>query len=93
MYEIKNIKYTDNPKDKKTIIWENLQLFVLGLTILGQITVGAIFILGQGIWLVANLITLIRDFILQRPIADKVKNATLTAITCGLCVLWCLGIF
>lgn len=69
-------------------VWENLQLVVLGLTIFGQITVGPWFLLGQSVWLVANVISLVRDFILARPYADKIKNATMTAITVGIIVAY-----
>lgn len=65
-------------------IWEQLQLVVLALTIVGQCVVGAWFLLGQGIWLVSNAIALIRDFKLGRPHADKIKNASMTAITVGI---------
>ena len=88
--EIKNVKYTTK-KDTTTFIWENLQLFCLGLTIFGQIVVGAWFLLGQGAWFVANLIAVIRDFVLHRPPADKIKNIVLTAITAGLIVLNVFG--
>lgn len=71
-------------KNKAEKIWENIQLLVLGLTIVGQMTVGIIFLLGQGLWLVSNTIALIRDFALHRPPADKIKNAVLTSITFGI---------
>ena len=66
--------------------WENLQLLFLGMTIFGQVTIGLSFLLGQGVWLIANIGALIRDFALHRPAADKVKNAALTAITAGLII-------
>ena len=86
MKEIRNVKFSEaNVKmAQKTKTWENIQFFVLVLTIVGQVTVGASFIIGQGVWLIANTIALVRDFALKRPIADKTKNATLWAITCGL---------
>lgn len=66
---------------------ENLQLLGLGLTIIGQVLVRFDFILlTQIIWLVANLIALGRDFYLERPAADKIKNACLTALTAGLII-------
>ena len=74
-------------KDTKTLVWENLQLLVLGMTIFGQVTIGVSFLLGQGVWLIANIITLVRDFMLHRPPADKIKNGSLTAITAGLIFL------
>ena len=73
-------------KSKSQKVWENLQLLCLALTIFGQITVGAVFLLGQGVWLASNLLALVRDFALHRPIADKVKNAALSAITLSLIV-------
>lgn len=85
MKEIKNVRfYANEISNTKMKAWENIQFFVLILTIVGQVTVGASFIIGQGIWLIANTIALVRDFALKRPIADKTKNATLWAITCGL---------
>lgn len=66
---------------------ENLQLLGLGLTIIGQVLVRFDFILlTQVIWLIANLIALGRDFYLERPAADKIKNACLTALTAGLVI-------
>jgi len=97
MYEITNIKeFTDaqplEPR-KHIALVENLQLLGLALTIIGQIIIGGTYIGGQGVWLVANLIAVFRDFYLHRPLADKIKNGTLTAITLGLCVCWFIGIF
>lgn len=88
--EIKNVKYTTK-KSTTQLFWENLQLLVLALTILGQMTVGAWFLVGQGVWLVANLIATTRDFILHRPFADKVKNIVLTTITLSLILLNVFG--
>lgn len=84
--EIKNIKLNSiNEKGNSKIrFWEQLQLLTLALTIVGQCVIGGFFFLGQGIWLIANIISLIRDFKLNRPYADKVKNATMTAITIGI---------
>ena len=64
---------------------ENLQLLGLGLTIIGQVLVRFdLALVAQLIWLAANLIALGRDFYLERPAADKIKNACLTALTAGL---------
>lgn len=92
MTEIKNVR--EMPKDEKpmaVLFWENIQLFCLALTIFGQIVIGAWFMLGQGVWLVANIIAVTRDFMLHRPAADKIKNATLTAITAGIITAYLLG--
>lgn len=80
-------------KQKVTFAWENLQLLVLAGTIFGQCTVGASFLLGQGVWAACNTIALIRDFVLRRPAADKIKNAALLGITVGLIVAYLLGFY
>lgn len=84
-------KEIQEKKSKFIIFWENIQLLGLGLTIAGQITVGAWFIVGQGLWLVANIIAVVRDFILHRPMADIVKDSALTAITMALIALNLFG--
>lgn len=63
---------------------ENLQYVVLVLLILGQCTVGSVFLVGQGFYLLANAISIYRCFALQRPVADKVKDCACLAITLGL---------
>ena len=65
-------------------IWENLQYVNLALTIIGQIVIGPLWLLGQGLWATANLIAVVRDFVLARPVADKVKDIAMLALTLGL---------
>lgn len=66
---------------------ENLQLLGLALTIAGQVLVRFdLALVAQSLWLAANLIAVGRDFYLHRPMADKVKNVSLTALTAGLVV-------
>ena len=72
---------------KHVVLVENLQLLGLGLTIIGQVLVRFdLALVAQLIWLAANLIALGRDFYLERPAADKIKNACLTALTAGLVI-------
>lgn len=59
----------------------------MALTIIGQITVGNLFYLGQGAFLLANITYTARDFYLKRPSADKIKNISFTAITIGVIIL------
>lgn len=66
------------------LFWENLQLLVLAGTVAGQIITAQSFIIAQVIWLVCNLIAVVRDFVLKRPFADKIKDAVLTGITAAL---------
>ena len=67
-------------------MWENLQYAGLALTIAGQVVIGPMWLLGQVLWLIANIIAVVRDFCLSRPNADKVKDIGLTALTIGLIV-------
>jgi len=94
-YKIKEgDKMTIQEKEKKPtkiLVWENLQLLALAGTIVGQVVVGASFLIAQSIWLAANILSLVRDFALHRPVADKVKNACLTALTVGLIGTYMLG--
>ena len=57
------------------------------MTVLGQCVVGNIFYVGQGLFLIANVIYLVRDFKLGRPKADKIKNTLFTAITVGIILM------
>lgn len=81
----RGFEMTNNKKHIKFV--ENLQLLGLALTILGQVLVRFdLALVAQLIWLAANIIALGRDFYLERPWADKVKNAALTALTAGLVI-------
>ena len=68
--------------------WNRALYFVLALTILGQMTIGLSYLVGQGMWLVANLITVWRDFALDRPRADKVKDVCMLCLTIGLIAIY-----
>ena len=72
---------------KKMRFWDNMGYMILVLLLLGQITVGWAFFLGQGAYLVGNIINVTRDFKLDRPKADKIKNICFTAITIGLIII------
>lgn len=68
--------------------WNRALYFVLALTILGQMTIGLSYLVGQGTWLVANLITVWRDCALDRPRADKVKDVCMLCLTIGLIAIY-----
>lgn len=92
MNQIDNMR--DMPTDSRKVkVWENLQLVNLAGTILGQILVGGLYFIAQSIWLACNVLALVRDFVLHRPIADKVKNASLCALTLALIILRIVGIY
>lgn len=72
---------------KKNVIWEAVGYLTLAMCIFGQITVGYIYLVAQGVYLVANLASTIRSFALGLPTANKVKDITFTAITLALIVI------
>lgn len=76
----------------KEKIWENMGYSILVLCLIGQITVGYIYLFAQFIYLTSNIIGVIRDFQLKRPIADKVRNFAFLAITAALIILRLWGI-
>lgn len=89
-FEEKEMTMNKEEKTTTTKVWENLQYIVLGLTIVGQVITNVPMwgvLAAQSVWLVSNLIATVRDFILKRPTADKVKNICLTGITIGLVIL------
>lgn len=83
----------ETPKSKYEIVWENLQLLVLFGTIAGQVLVGGVYLIAQGVWLACNILALTRDFVLHRPMADKVKNAGMCGVTVALIVLRMIGVY
>lgn len=68
-------------------IWENLAYVGLGLCIIANIAVGYLYIFAQSLYLISNSICVARDFKLQRPIADKVRDISFLAITIALIII------
>lgn len=68
-------------------IFEGLGYAVLIGLIIGQCIIGKWYIVGQTVYLLCNVISVARSFILKRPKADKVKDCACTAITVGLILL------
>lgn len=91
--EITNVRETQERPSIWAQIWTQAQYLNLALTIAGQYVIGASYLIGQGAWLVANCIAVIRDIVLKRPAADVVKDVAMTAITVGLIAVYLLGGF
>ena len=72
-------------------VFEVLNYAVLALLIVGQCTVGIDYLIGQYVYLSANLISVSRCFVLKRPVADKVKDCSCLGITVGLIGMKLLG--
>lgn len=65
---------------------ENLQYVALALTVAGQVTIGANYFVGQGCYMLANVIAVYRNIKLERPRPDKVRDWALTGLTAG-CII------
>ena len=68
-------------------LFENLQFLVLVGLIVAQCVIGERYLLGQSIYLGCNAISVVRCFVLKRPIADKVKDFACLGITIGLILI------
>lgn len=80
-------------KSSKEKRWENIALLCFGLTVLGQGLVGGFYLIAQFVWLTANVVSLIRNIVLERPKADKVRDAGLIGLTTALITLRVLGVY
>ena len=83
MNKLKNL----TKEQKNTIAWELVGYITLALCVFGQIAVGYIYIIAQTAYLIANLASVIRDFALNLPAANKVKDIVFTAITIALIII------
>ena len=72
---------------KSNGFWEAIGYLTLALCICGQITVGYIYLLAQFAYLTANGLGIARDFALNLPTANKVRDVVFTAITIGLIIV------
>lgn len=70
------------------IFWEVIGYITLALCVVGQITVGYIYIPAQCMYLAANGLSVARDFALFLPRANKVRDICFTAITLGLIIIY-----
>lgn len=77
---------------EKEKFWENSMYAVIVFLVIGQITVGWLFYVGQGAYLIGNIISVLRDFKMNRPKSDKIKNLLFAAITIGLIMLRMLNV-
>ena len=72
---------------KTNKIWEFVGYRTLAGLIIGQITIGFDFWIGQIAYLVSDVIILIRSFAINQPTSDKVKNIAMTAICLGVIII------
>lgn len=67
--------------------WEVIGYTTLALCIFGQIAVGYVYLMAQGAYLLANVLSVVRDFALNLPRANKVRDVVFTGITVALIVI------
>lgn len=69
----------------KEKLWDNMSYVILfGLLFgFGQFAIGKNYILGQGAFIVVDVVVVVRDFILKRPKSDKIKNISMTIAACS----------
>ena len=75
-------------KELAITVIENLQYLTLVCLLSAQCIVGKNFVIGQVIYLIANMIAVYRSFALGRPTADKIKDSACLGVTIGLLVLY-----
>ena len=73
-------------KIKTNIWWETVCYVGLALCLLAQVLVGKIYLVAQSMYLIANISSVIRDYAIHMPIANKIKDILFTAVTIGLIV-------
>ena len=73
---------------KEKTIWELIGYIGLALLVFGQIAVGYWYIPAQIAFLIANLSSVIRDFKMRLPTANKVRDIVFTGITIGLIFIY-----
>jgi hypothetical protein len=70
------------------ILWEIVGYVGLALCIIGQITVGKWYPFAQFAYLLANVGNCVRNFALDLPTANKVRDFVFTGITIGLIIVY-----
>lgn len=68
-------------------LWEVIGYAALAFCILAQITVGYMFVLAQVIYAIANIMNIVRDYALDLPMANKVRDIVFLAISIGLIII------
>lgn len=69
-------------------LWEIIGYICLALCVVGQITVGYAYLLAQIVYLVANVASVVRDYALNLPRANKVKDICFSGITVALIIIF-----
>lgn len=68
-------------------VWEVISYVCLVLLVVGQITIGFSFWIGQGAYLVADVGLTARCFAINQEKSDKIKNVLMLAICIGVSIV------
>ena len=71
----------------KNTVWEIIGYVSLALAVIGQIIVGYTYLIAQGIFLGSNVASVVRDYAIDLPMANKIKDMVFTGITIGLIIV------
>ena len=70
------------------IFWEIIGYLTLALLVFGNIAVGYWYLIAEFAFLIADAVSVVRDFALKLPPANIVRDIVFTGITIGLIVIY-----
>lgn len=76
---------------KNETLWSVIGYLTLAICVGCQIIVGYVYLVAQFGYLTANVLGVARDFALNLPNANKVKDIVFTGITIGLIIIRLFG--
>lgn len=71
-------------------LWDIVLYIAVAMTVLGQVIIGWQYYIGQGSFLIANVIYVVRDIKLERPKSDIIKDVIFSGLTISLMVIYSL---
>ena len=74
-------------------IFEVMGYIAIALTVIGQVVINVSAIAGQSVWMVANVLYLIKAIKQNMGKAEIIRNVIMSAITTGLIILCVIGVF
>jgi hypothetical protein len=74
-------------------IFEVMGYIAIALTVIGQVVINVSAIAGQSVWMVANVLYLIKAVKQHMGKAEIIRNVIMSAITTGLIILCMIGVF
>ena len=79
-------------KKKVKKFWELVNYFALIGLIIGQVTIGFFFYIGQITFLATDIVILIRSIAIKQNKSDIIKNSAMTGIAAAVLIVKILGV-